>query len=159
MRLLYSQVLNLFFLILFMAGNTAICFAGVDEIKNQWQVVDNKENDWPLYWLVNTEYPELKQEMFLAGPIAGERPWIDKIIEVDQNKGIYLITYYAGQPGTSELVDTYYALIYNDKKKILLGQYPYSYKSARNDYSPKWLFGENQILIEEEGANPVTINY
>ncbi len=159
MHLLRSTILRICLLTLFLLAYTSLTFSSVDEVKKQWRVHTNKESDWPLYWLVNTEHPELKQEMFLAGPIAGGRPWIDKIIEVDQNKGIYLITYYAGQPGTSELVDTYYALIYNDTKKSLLGQYPYRYISDRYDYSPKWMFEENRILITEEGGDPVTINY
>lgn len=131
----------------------------LQKVRNQWHVVEKNGEPWPSYWLVNKEFPDLKQEMFIAGPIANDKPWIDDIIEVDEVKEIYLITYYAGQPGTSELVNTYYALIYNAMKKTILGHYPYSYKSSRANYSPEWIFEDNRIVITGEDLEPVEINF
>ncbi|EGB15901.1 hypothetical protein DND132_2698 [Pseudodesulfovibrio mercurii] len=132
---------------------------GAQAIRAQWRVEAVPGDDWPAYWLVNKDHSALRQEMFLAGPIAGERPWISDVVTVDGKRGIYLIVYYAGQPGTSELVDVFYALVYDARDKAILGHYPYSRKSCRNDYGPEWIFGNNRIRIRDEGAEIVVIDY
>lgn len=140
-------------------GGMARAAESAREIMAQWRVEAIPGDDWPSYWLVNTEHPELRQEMFLAGPIAGESPWISDVIAADEEKGIFLVVYYAGQPGTSELVDVFYALIYDSKNKRLLGHYPYTRKSDRSDYSPQWVFEKNRIVINDEGAELAAIDY
>ena len=146
-------------LVVLAGGGMAWASDSVQEIKGQWRVEAEQGDDRPSYWLVNAKHPELRQEMFLAGPIAGGKPWVSDVLAVDRGKGIYLIVYYAGQPGTSELVDVFYALIYDSRGKKLLGHYPYSRRSDRNDYSPKWVFGDNRIVINDEGAEPAVIDY
>ncbi|MGE4423990.1 MAG: hypothetical protein AB7D39_16955 [Pseudodesulfovibrio sp.] len=129
------------------------------EVRAQWLVEAQPGDPWPSYWLVNKDHPELRQEMFLAGPIADDRPWISEVVAVDEERGIYLIVYYAGQPGTSEMVDVFYALIYDARKKALLGHFPYRRTSSRSDYSPEWVFERNRILVRDEGAETAVINY
>ncbi|WP_319583168.1 hypothetical protein [uncultured Pseudodesulfovibrio sp.] len=147
------------FMVLLAGSGVSWAADGAGDVKNQWQVATEPGEPWPSYWLTNKDHPELKQEMFLAGPIAGDRPWISDVVEADKARGIYLIVYYAGQPGTHELVDVYYALIYDNRNHRILGHYPYSRKSLRGDYSPQWHFETRRIRIVDEGEDLAVINY
>ncbi len=159
MRLFWSRLCSISLMLVVYTGCGITSPAtDIQEIKSQWYIVETKEKHWPSYWLVNKEYPRLKQEMFIAGPIANNRPWISEVVEANREKAIYLIVYYAGQPGTSELVDTYYALIYDAGNHTILGHYPYHYISHRYDYSPEWVFDNRQIIIRGEDFEPVVID-
>lgn len=70
---------------------------------------------------------------------------------------VVAIVYSAGQSGTTVLVESLYALLYNTKSKKFLGDFPVEYKvSSGAPYTfdqPVWKIEGNSLRIIDENSN------
>ncbi|EPZ51386.1 hypothetical protein M902_2731 [Bacteriovorax sp. BAL6_X] len=116
-----------------------IAFAGVSD----WSIVNIKGD----FWLKKKDSKTLKAKIT-------KRTGKSKVTETKSvGENYELIIYYSGSAGTFQLIDIYYAVIFDKKKNQFLGDYPWAYKAqeaSKKVDNPKWDISEKSIKIIDQ---------
>ncbi|MFG1499294.1 hypothetical protein ABMA70_03730 [Halobacteriovorax sp. XZX-3] len=115
-----------------------IVSAGVSD----WSIVNIKGD----FWLKKKDSKTLKAKIT-------KRTGKSKVTETKSVGDNYeLIIYYAGSAGTFQLIDIYYAVIFDKKKNQFIGDYPWEYKAQEGSKkvdNPKWDISKKVIKIND----------
>ncbi|AYF44982.1 hypothetical protein BALOs_1983 [Halobacteriovorax sp. BALOs_7] len=104
------------------------------------------KNDNGDYWLHYKNSKKIKAKIT-------KRTGKSKIVETkDVGKNYELVIYYTGAAGTFNIVNIYYAVIFDKKTMQFIGDYPWEYKSEQGKKvaSPKWEITQKKITIKDE---------
>lgn len=109
---------------------------------SDWTIVNDKGE----FWLKSKTSKSLKA-------VITKRTGKSKVVETKSvGKNYELIIYYSGSAGTFHMVDIFYAIIFDKKKKQFIGDFPWKYKSQQGKkvVNPEWKITEESIKIRDE---------
>ncbi|MBT3585801.1 MAG: hypothetical protein HN509_12925 [Halobacteriovoraceae bacterium] len=82
----------------------------------------------------------------------GGRPRFERVI-LNKKSKVQLLVYFAGTAGTSFMVETYRAVIFDTNSKKFLGDFPFAYKGSKKIKQPRWIFDKGHISIDVDDIN------
>lgn len=120
-----------------------------------------QKSDWDIYDDHYGQYLGLKKvqmKMIKIYTLSGE-PSILKVEHPEEAPHLSVIHYYAGAAGTSQIVRSYRAVVYNTKTQTFLGQAAVKHESNGEVKKAKWSYSEDKIVIDdpEEGKKVLKI--
>jgi hypothetical protein len=78
-------------------------------------------------------------------------PKIEKI--EDLSESLSKITYYAGEAGTSQIIEIYRAALFNKTNQKIIGDYPSHYKGEAILTQPEWTIKNDQLIIKDKNED------
>lgn len=109
---------------------------------SDWSIINEKGE----FWLKKKDSKSLKA-------VITKRTGKSKVVETKSvGENYELIIYYSGSAGTFQLVEVYYAVIFDKKKQQFIGDYPWKYKAqdgGKKVASPKWDISKKSITITD----------
>ena len=120
-----------------------------------------EKSDWDIYEDRYGKYLGLKKvqmKMIKMYTLSGEVA-ILKVEHPEEAPYLSVIHYYAGAAGTSQIVRSYRAVVYNTKTQTFLGQAAVKHESNGEEQVAKWKYFKDKIVIDDpqEGKSTLKI--
>lgn len=113
---------------------TSVAFS---QTKN-WKVIVFNDN----FYIENQDKKSLRHKLISSG---GEPKFHEVVVKTNR---VSLIVYYSGSAGTSTIVKSYRALVWDNKIKDFRGDFPYKSISNSGKFpQPQWTFEAGKIKI------------
>lgn len=138
---------TIIFIILSLISTSQVFSREYGDLLKDWKVVVGENN----YYIQKFD---LETRMYKITSIGGE-PKVEKLMKKDESPGIIYVIYYAGSAGTSHIVTSYRAVVFDLKKNKFLGDVAYKYESQQKKkvYQPSWKYEDGKLIVEDESFN------
>lgn len=110
-----------------------------------------EKSDWDIYEDSYGKYLGLKKvqmKMIKMYTLSGEISLL-KVEHPEEAPYISIIHYYAGAAGTSQIVRSYRAVVYNTKTQTFLGQAAIKHELNGEEQLAKWTYHKDKIVVED----------
>ena len=120
-----------------------------------------EKSDWDIYEDRYGKYLGLKKvqlKMIKMYTLSGEVSLL-KVEHPEEAPHLSIVHYYAGAAGTSQIVRSYRAVVYDTKTQTFLGQAPIKHELNGEEKAAKWEFFKDKIVVTDSQEGKSTLKF